>query len=200
MSLHFVTPGFRPDNIRRQIKYLNEYKDEDFIWHIVMDEKIKINLESYDLYNGLKTKINLSCIQAEYTFGFEQRNHFTKVISLNYSDDDWVYFLDDDNLPSPDVFECYKKYLTRSDIDFVVMSQIRFFNPAKRLFGRPECAKVGAVDIGSFICKLKVVKGWEMRFDLYNYDGHFVETFKEKLGKSFSYEESFVTLYNVLLV
>lgn len=200
MSLHLVTPGFRPEFIKRQIKYLNEYKDEDFIWHIIMDDKIEINLESYEFYDILKTKINLHKIKVNYTFGYEQRTYFTEHLSQNYNDNDWLYFLDDDNLPSPDVFECYKKYLNNNDIDFVIMSQIRFFNPAKRLYGKPEWAKLGAVDIGSFICKLKNIKGFRMEILLYNYDGHFIETFKGKLANKFAYEESFSTLYNVLHV
>lgn len=198
MTLHLVTPGFRPHFILRQLKYLCEYSDCDFIWHIIMDSKISLDITQDDNFLKIKDKIKVYSIDTIYTFGFEQRNYFTETLSLQYNDNDWMYFLDDDNLPSPDVFDCWLKYRTEFEKNFVLMSQIRFYNPNKRLYGRIGHASLGKVDIGNFICRLKIIKGRQMNSQLYNYDGHLVEELKKEYGDSFAYEEAYVALYNVL--
>ncbi len=198
MNIHLVTPGFRPEFIKRQLKYLCEFQDVGFIWHLIMDDNIEYDIQKEDNYDKIKDKIQFYSVKTEYPYGFDQRTYFTETISLNYPDSDWMYFLDDDNLPSSDVFECWSKYRADENTNFVLMSQLRFYNPNKRLFGRENWACLGRVDIGNFICKLKIIKGWKMSTYLYNYDGHFVEDLKKIYNDSFAYEDSLVALYNVL--
>lgn len=200
MNIHLVTPGFRPEFIKRQLKYLCEFRDIGFTWHIIMDSKIELDLKNDSNFNILQEKINLLSVDTQYNFGFEQRSHFTKTLSKNYPDSDWLYFLDDDNLPSYDVFECWKKYRLDDNVNFVLLSQLRFYNPNKKLYGRKGCDSLGNVDIGNFICKLKIIQGLEMNPQLYNYDGHLVEHLKRNFGDSFAYEESLVSFYNILHV
>jgi len=200
MTLHLVTPGFRPHFIFRQLKYLCEYSNCDFIWHIIMDSKITFDITQDENYLKIKDKIRIYSVDTTYPYGFEQRNYFTETLSKSYNDIDWVYFLDDDNLPSPDVFECWLKYRTQPSINFVLMSQLRFFNPTKRLYGRKGNDSLEKVDMGNFICKLKIIKGRHMNPQLYSSDGHFVEDLKKNYENSFAYEESLMALYNVLHV
>lgn len=200
MSLHLITPGFRPEFIKRQLKYLLEYINIDFVWHIIMDSKINFEIKDDSNFSKLQNQINIYSVKTEYTYGFEQRSHFTKILSKNYPSTDWLYFLDDDNLPSYDVFKCWEKYRLDDNVNFVLLSQLRFFNPNKKLYGRKGCDSLGNVDIGSFICRLKIIQGMEMNPQLYNYDGHLVEHLKKNFGDSFAYEESLVSFYNILHV
>ena len=57
MKLHFVTPGFRPNFIKRQLKYLVEYIDYDFVWHIIMDNKIAFDIKECQQYDELKDNV-----------------------------------------------------------------------------------------------------------------------------------------------
>lgn len=197
--LHLITPGYRPDSIQKILTDLTYYKEYPFIWHLIMDNKISINIETFKNYDLIKNNLKLYSVLTNFNYGFEQRRYFCNEISSNYNSNDWGYFLDDDNLITPDIFTAFNLHSKDSNAKVVMLSQIRYGCPnLKRLYGRKGHTKVNFVDIGSFIFKLDVVKDISINVSNYAEDGNIVEQLYGLYPEAFRYEECLLTTYNIL--
>ena len=196
-KLHIVTPGFRPHFIEKILTDLITYP-EPFIWHLIMDNNIKLNISSINGYSEIAEKIRLCEIKTAYPYGFEQRRYFTEIISLEYDSNDWVYFLDDDNLVTPYIFDAFHKYKEDPTAKVIMMSKLRYKNSIKKIIGKEGREKAGLVDIGSFISKLEVLKGLMLNTTAYGEDSTLIEYLHATHKPYFKYEENLVTTYNIL--
>jgi hypothetical protein len=165
-----------------------------------MDEKVQLNKEDLKGYKELEDRLNFTKIPTQYTYGFEQRKYFLEVIANDFKSTDWGYFLDDDNLVTPDIFTAFAKYKNDETAKFVLMSQLRYKNPNKRLYGRQGHATLGNVDIGNFIFKLEILKNVPINTCNYSEDGNIVQNLCKQYGDYFKYEEGLMTTYNILQI
>ena len=198
--LHLITPGFRPAYIQKILSDLVFYRNNPFIWHLIMDEKVEIDIQTFKNYDKVKNFIKFYKIPTIYNYGFEQRLFFLEKIAFEYNSDDWGYFLDDDNLLTPDIFTAFNKYINDEQANIVLMSQLRYDNPNKRLYGRPGHACLGMVDIGNFIFKLRILRGVKINVNNYSEDGALMEYISKTYPESLRYEDCLMTTYNILKV
>jgi hypothetical protein len=202
-TIHIITAGFRPAYIAKSIKYMAQFKCQPLIWHLIMDDKISIDVEKMDGYEVVKDVLKVYSVPTTYPYGFEQRRHFTETLSLQYDKNDWGYFLDDDNLMTPDIFAAFEKYKGDPTAKMVMMSQLRYLQPElNRLYGKKgNATTLGMVDIGSFIFRLEVLQGKSINVYNYSEDGNIVVSLYEQYGEvAFRYEEGLMTTYNILQI
>ena len=150
--IHFITPVFRLNNLK--IVYSTIFNQtNNFNWHLIIGS----NTVGCDDFSLLKSdnRVKFYNIHTNHVWGHEQRNYFINNIVVN--DDDWCYFLDDDNVVTYDLIsEC--EHESNSDIDLILFSQKKGLTEQIRLYGLPDNLKFGACDIGSFVVRYRILK------------------------------------------
>lgn len=192
--IHFITPLYRFNNI--EIIYstiLNQV--DDFNWHLIEGSN-KIGDYFLDTLKNDK-RVNYYKINTKEIWGHEQRNYF--ITSIKCDDNDWCYFLDDDNVVTNDIIVTYNEE-KNSNTDLVLFSQKHGLTEKTRLLGKEDQLKVGSCDIGSFIIKYDFLKTNLIPNPSFRQaDGQFVEilnTFKN--DRIFKFYENRYTRYNAL--
>jgi hypothetical protein len=74
-------------------------------------------------------------IDTSHIWGHEQRNYF--ITNIPVDDNDWCYFLDDDNVVTWDLISTYNEE-KNSDVDLVLFSQKAGLTEKIRLYGDGE--------------------------------------------------------------
>jgi hypothetical protein len=177
MKINIITPCSRPENLEKISESIN-IPSENYRWIVVFDSdhlhSAPENCESYFL------KVDGSNV------GNAQRN-----FAIDMIDDGYVYFLDDDTILHPVLWENLKEY---EDKDMIVFSQI-WKNGKIRLRG--DRVAINHTDSGNFLVKRYVIG--DLRWDLrrYDADGIFAEEcFKASKSVIFLYKPC--SIYNAL--
>ena len=193
--IHFITPLYRYNNIK--IVYstiINQVSD--FKWHLIEGDN-HIGEESLDFLNQDSRVIRYK-IKTDHIWGHEQRNYFISDIESN--DDDWCYFLDDDNVVTWDLISTYEEEKI-SDVDLVLFSQKAGLTEKIRLYGDGEHRlDLGLCDIASFLIRYRMIKKTYIHNVSYrNGDGHYALDIRQlKNEHIFKYYPNKFTRYNSL--
>jgi hypothetical protein len=171
--IHFITPLYRYNNIKIIYSTIIN-QTTDFKWHLIEGS----NNTGCDSLSFLDTddRVIRYKMDTNYIWGHEQRNYF--IYEINGNDDDWCYFLDDDNVVTNDLIVGATSNENKS-FDVVVFSQKKGLTEMIRLYAHIDSFKLGGVDIGSFLIKYKTIK----KTFIYpiterNADGHYAEQIK----------------------
>jgi hypothetical protein len=168
--IHFITPLYRYNNIKIVYSTI-KYQVDDFNWHLIEGSN-KIGEDLIDFLNS-DDRVKFYKIPTQYPWGHEQRNYF--ITSINCHDDDWCYFLDDDNVVTWDLIRTYNEE-KNSDVDLVLFSQKQGLTEKDRLWAYEDRLKLGSCDIGSFIIRYKLIKKTLIyNSELRNADGHYAD-------------------------
>jgi hypothetical protein len=150
--IHFITPLYRYNNI--PIVYSTiKHQLEDFQWHLIEGSKKIGDTNISFLFDDKRIKYYK--IETQFAWGHEQRNYF--ITDIKADNEDWCYFLDDDNIVTPDLVEVYNEE-KQNDTDFILFSQKKGLTNIIRLYGTENKLSNGNCDIGSFLIKYKVLK------------------------------------------
>ena len=172
--IHFITPLYRYNNIKIIYSTIKNQVD-DFNWHLIEGSN-KIGEDSLDFLK-YDDRVKFYKIDTEYIFGHEQRNYFIKNIQVD--DNDWCYFLDDDNVITWDLISTYNEE-KNSNVDLVLFSQKAGLTEKTRLYGKEECLNLGNFDIGSPLIRYVLMKKTFISDPyLRNADGHYAGNIKE---------------------
>lgn len=181
--IHFITPLYRHNNIKIVYSTI-KHQVEDFNWHLIEGSN-KVGEESLDF---LKTdnRVKFYKIETNYPWGHEQRNYFIKDIKCE--DQDWCYFLDDDNVVTWDLIRTYNEEKS-NNTDLVLFSQKAGLTEKNRLWAYSENdLKLGRCDIGSFLIKYSLIKNtFIYNYQYRNGDGHYGEDLI-RLKNSYNYK------------
>lgn len=191
--IHFITPLYRVNNLK--IIYstiINQV--ENFKWHLIEGSN-RIGEESFDNILSDSRVIHYK-IKTDFTYGHEQRNYF--ITNIKCDDNDWCYFLDDDNIITQDLIDVLTvEYNT--DCDVVLLSQKQGLTEKIRLYGYNGHLKLGMVDIGSFSMKYRIIKNTIINHEsLRNADGHYAEQISLRPNLKIKYYPEKFTRYNSL--
>ena len=191
--VHFITPLYRYNNIR--IVYPTIFHQIDrFKWHLIEGSK-KIGEESLNFL--LKdSRVFYYKIKTTQVWGHEKRNYFIK--NIKGDDKDWCYFLDDDNVVTPDLAsEIINEY--DSDYDIILFSQKQGLTNKHRLSGSEGHLKLGTCDIGSFLIRYGKIKEALIDFEgQRNADGHYCEKIAAIKNVKIKYAPDKFVRYNSL--
>jgi hypothetical protein len=168
--IHFITPLYRYNNIKIVYSTI-KHQIHDFKWHLIEGDN-RVGEDSLDFLKN-DERVLFYKIKTNFIYGHEQRNYF--ITDIKGNNDDWCYFLDDDNIVTKDLVDVSteeenKKY------DVVLFSQKQGLTEKQRLYGEEGHMKLGYCDIGSFIIKYSTIKKTLMYYvDQRNADGHYAE-------------------------
>jgi len=192
--IHFITPLYRYNNLR-VIYSTIKHQVDDFNWHLIEGS----NTIGEDDFSFLKEdkRVKFYKINTSHIWGHEQRNYFIQNIKCD--DNDWCYFLDDDNVVTWDLVKTYNEE-KETDTNLVLFTQKKGLTENIRLYSSPQHLSLGNCDIGSFMIRYNLIKKtFIYPMNERNADGHYAEqlkTFQEEYKFKY-YEDRFVR-YNSL--
>lgn len=191
--VHLITPLYRYNNIR--ILYWSILNlTNDFNWYLI-EGNDKIGEESLDFLNE-DTRVHRFKMETKYKFGHEQRNFF--IENIKCGENDWCYFLDDDNILTEDFINTITEE-KNNDVDVILFSQKKGLTEKIRLYGNEGHLKLGKSDIGSFAIKYNIIKNTKINHeDLRNADGHYAEQIASIPNIRVKYYSNKFTRYNSL--
>ena len=174
MTLTIITPCSRPNNLH----IMSLYIPKDVRWIVVFDNEVMplqppSNCEAY-------------CHTSDRSIvGNAQRNYGLTKVTGGY-----VYFLDDDTLLHPELYDVVKK----SQFDFIHFMQAHR-NGGIRLVGD----KVGAgdIDTGCFVVKAEIAKAMHWAEDQYVADGYYAAACYSN-SKTTKHINHVLSVYNAL--
>lgn len=156
-KITIITPSYRIDNLLKIKNSINfDYVDE---WIIVYDgNKIQSNPCLFkDFSNKIKEYIN----KDNGNTGNPQRNYgISKVINQNTT----LYFLDDDNIIHPNLYNL---------LDLLDNTKFYTFNQENRLIGNN--INVGSIDTAMALIPYKICNDIRWIIDRYDADGYYIK-------------------------
>lgn len=191
--IHFVTPLYRYSNIPIIYSTLI-HQVAEFQWHLIEGSN---KVQDTDLTTVLQDeRVHYVKIKTHYPWGHEQRNYF--LTDIQAPDNDWCYFLDDDNVVTSDLVEIAAEYLDR-DVDIILLSQKAGLTEKTRLYGFEGRLRLGLCDIGSFLVRIYQARCCDLKIEWRNSDGHYAECLQARIpsSKQVYLPEKFVR-YNAL--
>jgi glycosyltransferase involved in cell wall biosynthesis len=176
--IHIITPCSRPENL----EHLRETIPAGCTWTVFMD----YSTSKKDVPKGVKViRSNLGG-----AWGHPLRNLALDYLQASASDNDYVYFLDDDNIIHPKWFEAVKD----SKEDFINWAQC-FRNGDPRLYATDH-PRIGNVDTASYMVRIGFIG--RARFEyIYEGDGLFAQALMVK-SPSIKTLNNYLCYYNYL--
>jgi hypothetical protein len=167
--IHFITPLYRYNNLKIIYSTIKHQLD-DFNWHLIEGTN-KIGDDDISFLKD-DERVKFYKIDTSQIWGHEQRNYFITDIEAN--DNDWCYFLDDDNIITPDLVSEYNQEKI-SIVDFILFSQKCGLTEKIRLYGDGEDRlNLALCDIASFMIRYRMIKKTYIHNISYrNADGHY---------------------------
>jgi hypothetical protein len=167
--IHFITPLYRYNNLKIVYSTI-KHQIDDFTWHLIEGS----NSIGEDNISFLKEdhRVKFYKINTSYVWGHEQRNYF--ITNINVGDNDWCYFLDDDNVITWDLICTYNEEIN-SNVDLVLFSQKAGLTEKIRLYGDGDHRlDLGLFDIGSCMIRYCLIKKTYIHnINNRNGDGHY---------------------------
>lgn len=189
--INLITPLYRYNNIKLIYENICSLTN-NFTWHLIEGSN-KIGDDNITELL-LDKRLKYYKIDTNHIWGHEQRNYF--ISNIGAHDDEWCYFLDDDNFITEDLIKC----LDDHENDFILFSQKAGLTEQIRIYATDGRLGVGLNDIGNFLIKYKLLKQTKIYMMEYrNGDGHLGEDLKNfmKDYKFICYPDKF-TRYNCL--
>lgn len=155
--IHIITPCHRPDNLEE----IRMSIPAGCNWIVVFDAMVKNPPE----VKGAK------CFQSGMTGDFGAHNRNYALDNGGFAPNDWVAFLDSDNIIHPEWFESVQPHLEK-DIVMLTWGQINKDNSVRLV--PVDVPKACEIDSASFMVKWEHVK--DIRWGTnYTHDGEYAE-------------------------
>lgn len=193
--INFITAYTREENLLIIYSSISN-QTEDFNWYIIEGSNTNLGEPKNEILKN-DDRVKYYKINTNFFWGYEQRNYFIKEIGCD--EDDWCYFLDDDNVVTWDLIDTLEN--EDSSTDLVLFSQKAGLTEKIRLYGTEDRLSLGNCDTGSFAARYRLIKDSEIIAHLRNGDGHycnFLRSLKEK--NTFKYYENKYVRYNALSI
>lgn len=177
-KLNIITPCTRPENLKQISNSINIPK-EHYRWIVVFDlDKVDAELipENCEYHYHRNPNSN---------YGNEQRNY-----ALDFIKEGHIYFLDDDTLLHPQLWDSIKYYHN----DFISFAQADINN---RLRVTGQRVMIDHIDTGCAVLSRKLIADTRWDKNLYQADGKFLNENYIK-SKTYLYIPKILSIYNQL--
>lgn len=183
MFLNIVTPCSRVQNLPMVARNVMEIPCGNRMWWVVVDSVFPVKIPARNAWE-IPDEVMFIHDPASIV-GHAQRNRALDSINEGH-----VYFLDDDTILHPDLWETVKNL---DDYDFIHFNQV-FKNGGRRIGGE---VAVDRIDSGSAIVSRELIGETRWIVGRYNADGYFLtECFKK--AKNPLYIDRDLSYYNYL--
>jgi hypothetical protein len=188
-TLNIITPCGRPENLVKIKDDLNRFSDDIIIcWYIVYDGKFNMNnLKIFEEFEPIMIYMAKSPYK-NAVGGHLHRNFAIEFFHIHQ--DEYVYFLDDDNLISEDIINFTID--NKLDKDVYLFSQLRNGNT---IIADKDAVKVGVIDTAQVLFKRKCLNDYKFE-NVYDADGRFIMYLYEKY--EFNFCQDVFSFYNKL--
>lgn len=157
--LYIVTPCSRPENLQLMSETIPPFAK----WFVMVDASVKPDATIREGVIVLSDKSG--------SHGNPLRNEFLDMMEGLFSDDDWVYVLDDDNVFHPRLAESVEE-LMKMDCGMITWAQ-------EGRLPATDAPRVGNIDTACYMFKAKAIDGLRFTMD-YVADGIFAEEMSKK--------------------
>ena len=191
--INFITPLYRYNNIEILYNIISS-QTKNFKWYLISGSS-SLGCSNID-FLSVDNRIFKYHIDGDSIWGHEKRNFFIENVIC--SDNEWCYFLDDDNIVTSDlIYEAELEY--ESDYDVILFSQKQGMTDKNRLLGRNGHMSLGLCDIGSFLIRYGKIKATKIyNENQRNADGHYCEQISKIPNIKIKYSEDKFVRYNAL--
>jgi hypothetical protein len=155
--IHIITPCHRPENLDT----IKQSIPAECNWVIVYD---KLMDDHPDLEGAVVMRSGMTG-----AFGAHNRNHALE--NYPFQDEDWVAFMDSDNIVHPEWYESIKPHL---DKDFAMITWGQIVKSGEKRLVPVTIPQVGNIDSASYIVKWKYAKQFRWS-ENYTHDGEYAE-------------------------
>lgn len=179
--IHLLTACHRPDNLEEIAKSI----PKECNWIIVFDAMV----ENPPVIDGAV------CMESGMTGDFGAHNRNYAFENYPFEDNDWIFWLDSDNIVHPNWYDRVKEFEKPDDNDVCMITWNQLGkNMDVRLFATDNPI-VGGIDAGSFMCKWKYAKHLRCSTN-YTHDGEYAVACAS-MGKVIAIDEN-LSYYNYL--
>ena len=162
--IYIVTPCSRPKNLR----IIKSSIPKQVSWIIMLDNKINPQNISESKFSEENVKIHYSKLGGN--FGNPLRNEFLELYRNSFTSEDWVYYLDDDNIIHPKLSTFFESMEIPEDIHMLTWGQLHPNNQIR--LSPTDNPKSGNIDTACFMFKPYYIGDTLWRYQ-YDADGYF---------------------------
>lgn len=176
--IHIVTPCHRPENLER----IKETIPAECNWIIVFDSVI----ENPTYIDGA------FCMESGMTGDYGAHNRNFALDKYAFEDNDWITFLDSDNIIHPEWYSSVKGY---ADADYAIITWGQLSKKSDQRLAPTDSPSVGNIDSASFMVKWRYVS--DIRWSTnYTHDGEYARECASR-GPLLMLEK-YISFYNYL--
>lgn len=162
-----VTPCSRPQNLIAIAKSISG----PFHWVVAYDSSVEQPFLKVDGFGGLEQEHHKTNIHG--TSGNGQRNIALEIVMSKAEDQDFLYFLDDDNIMHPGLLKVLEQGRNGHNADMIAFPQL---NPSGQIRLMPPIEpKVGNIDTAMMILRIGHVRNLRWHPNEYCADGIYAE-------------------------
>jgi len=182
-KISIITPSYRTDNLHIIKNSIPLHMDFIKEWIIVYDgTKVIENPHIFKNCDKIKEYIH----SGEGISGNPQRNFALSLLYKTNNNNEFVYFLDDDNYIHPDFHQLH---------NIIDINNIYTFDSNNIKGCIPYCGKI---DTAQFLIPIKLCENIYWQHDIYWADGMFIEYIYEQNKEKHIYINNTLTDYNLL--
>lgn len=198
-NLHILTRCTRPNNLLtvRDSVFSNQPENVNVIWHVLFDTAPLKDIDAELLSSISNDSTKIHFINAGD--GGLLYPQSTQIIRSIENQDDWFYFLDDDNILHEDFYSHIVDFF-KEDASIHVFSQKvdgKDFTGLDVREATPENTGYQKTDIAQIIFKRSTVNELEFGHS-YAADGYFIQAALDQNPEWFSYHNIVLSYYNYL--
>ena len=198
-TLHILTRCTRPNNLIqvRDSVFSNLSENLNIKWHVIFDTAPLKDIDAETLSEISSDNTIFHFIKGgDGGMLYPQSTDIIKELN----EDDWFYFLDDDNIMHPDFYEYISVALDKKDKKIHVVSQKvagKDFTGLDVRIASPKNTGFQKTDIAQLIMSVSLIKEYVFGAS-YAADGYFVESVLKDHPKTFEYHNVILCHYNYL--
>jgi len=198
-TLHILTRCTRPHNLIqvRDSVFSNLSENLNIKWHVIFDTAPLKDIDAETL-----SEISSDSTIFHFIKGGDGGMLYPQSTDIikELNEDDWFYFLDDDNIMHPDFYEYISVALDKKDKKIHVVSQKvagKDFTGLDVRIASPKNTGFQKTDIAQLIMSVSLIKEYVFGAS-YAADGYFVESVLKDHPKTFEYHNVILCHYNYL--
>lgn len=199
-NLYILTRCSRLDHIL-DIKdsIFNCYNDFwNVYWYIAFDNK-KIKYIPDNIFNNLQSD-NIKFFFDLNNSGILSYNMTNELLSkIEHRDDNWIYFLDDDNKLHENLLKESAKVIQKNNCKGIIFSQMIYSKDNRKSLFRianKENIKVGYIDLAQYLINSTIIENHKFDISRYDADGVFIENIYDEKKDDFCIIDKILCYYN----